>query len=74
MIKLLLWLSYGEIMEVGEGRNTTGFHDAYLSFWWASQLLFFFNGCLYYDTFFEVLKKSLKGEKSLPKCLKYKDR
>ena len=41
MIKLLLWLSYGEIMEVGEGRNTTGFHDAYLSFLWASQLLFF---------------------------------
>ena len=24
-----------------------------------------FNGCLYYDAFFEVLTKSLKGEKSL---------
>ena len=33
-----------------------------------------FNGCLYYDAFFEVLTKSLKGEKSLPKCSKYKDR
>ena len=43
--------------------NIAGFHDAYLSFLWASQLLFFFNGCLFYDAFFEVLNKSLKGEK-----------
>ena len=34
----------------------------------------FFNGWLYYDAFFEVLKESLKGEKSVPKCSKYKNR
>ena len=28
-------------MEVREGRNTAGFHDAYLGFMWASQLLLF---------------------------------
>ena len=34
----------------------------------------FFNGWPYYDTFFEVLWRSLQGEKSAPKCSKYKDR
>ena len=34
----------------------------------------FFNGWSYYDAFFEVLQKSMKGEKSVPKCSKYKDR
>ena len=33
-----------------------------------------FNGWPYYDAFFEVLQKSLEGEKSVPKCSKYKDR
>ena len=37
-------------------------------------VVIFSNGCLFYDAFFEVLKKSLKGEKSVPKCSKYKDR
>ena len=34
----------------------------------------FFNGLPYYDAFFEVLSKSLEGEKSVPKCSKYKDK
>ena len=68
MIKLLLWLSYGEIMVVGE--------DSMMHIWVFCGLpsCSFFHGCLYYDAFFEVLKKSIKGEKSLPKCSKYKDR
>ena len=70
----MLCLSYGEIMEVREGRNTAGFHDAYLGFMWASQLLLFsMNACIMMLSF-EVLKRSLKGEKCLPKFSKYKDR
>ena len=61
-------------MEVREGRNTTGFHDAYLSFMWTSQLLLFSMDACIMMLSFEVLKRSLKGEKSLPKCSKYKDR
>ena len=34
----------------------------------------FFNGWSYYDAFFEVLQKSVEGEKCVPKCPKYKDR
>ena len=60
-------------MEVGKSRNTPGFHDAYLSYLWASRLLFV-KWSPYYDAFFEVLTKSLKGEKSHPKSSKYKDR
>ena len=33
----------------------------------------FFNGWPYYDAFFEVIEKSPEGEKSVPKCWKYKD-
>ena len=67
-----LWGNYGG----GRGQkfwNTTGFHDAYFSFLWTSRLCFF-NERLYYDAFSEVLRKSLKGKKIVPKCSKYKDR
>ena len=55
--------------------NTTGIQVAYLSFLWTSRLLLFsMDGLGYYDTFFEVLQKSLKGEINVPKCSKYNDR
>ena len=119
MIKLLFRLSYGEIMEVGEGRNFgipqipwcifefsvdfpavvffngclrlvfSRFFDirenlgnvkkkkgfsSFLSFTdWRNPAILVY-GCLYYDVFMKVLKKSLKGEKSLAKCSKYKDK
>ena len=34
----------------------------------------FFNRWLCYDAFYEVLRKSLKGENIVPKCSKYKYR
>ena len=67
MMKLLLWLSYGEIMEVREGRNFGIPQDSMMHIWVFCGLpgcCFFFNGCLYYDAFSEVLK-SLKGKKVL---------
>ena len=76
MITLLLWLNHGEIMEVGEGSNFGIPQDSMMQFEFSVgfPVVIFSNGCLYYDAFFEVLKKSLKGEKSVPKCSKYKDR
>ena len=75
MIKLLLWLNYGETMEVGEGSNFGIPQDSIMHIWVFCGLPgSFFNGCQHYDAFFEMLKKSLKGEISVPKGSKYKDR
>ena len=74
--KIIVMIKYGEIMEVGEGRNFGIPQDSMMHIWVFCGLpgcCFFFNRCLYYDTFFEVLK-SLKGKKRAPKCSKYKDR
>ena len=76
MMKLLLWLSYGEIMAVREGRNFGIPQDSMMHIWVFCGL----PGCCFFQwmpvlyAFFEVLKKSLEGEKSLPKCSKYKGR
>ena len=58
MIKLLLWLSYGEITKVGEGRNFGIPQESELHIWVFCGLpvaVTFFDGWTYYDAFFEVL-------------------
>ena len=79
MIKL--WLNYDEIIVMIKlWENYGGFgipQDSMMHIWVFCGLpscCFFFNGCQYYDTFFEKLKKSLNSKKSVPKCSKYKDR
>ena len=72
MMKLLLWLSYGEIMKVGEGKNFGIPHDKWVFCGLAGCCFFQLMPVLW--CFLWSVKESLKVKKSVPKSSKYKDR